>query len=101
MVLLDQMSREIRNLSIGQLVKYCPEDFKDSTDAQIEMGEAAPFKDAPIDNVKLVHDKITGERWGFTDRYHVHACEDSPEVKRIKEIIQWRSAQRVKNRPEV
>lgn len=88
------MSREIRNISIGQLVNYHPEDFKDSNDAGFEMGKNAPFKNNPIEEVKLIHDKITGERWGFTDRYHVHACEDSPEVQRIKTIIAGRQAKR-------
>jgi hypothetical protein len=94
MVLLDQMSREIRNISIGQLVKYHPQDFSDSDDAGFEMGKNAPFKNNPIEDVQLIHDKITGERWGFTNRYHVQACEDSPEVQRIKKILSKRQAKR-------
>lgn len=89
------MSREIQNLSIGQLVKYHPENFKDSRDAQIEMGEAAPFKDDPIEEVRTIDDRLPAcERWGFTSRYYVHACSDSPEVQKIKIIISNRQSKR-------
>jgi hypothetical protein len=88
------MSREIKNISIGQLVKYHPENFVDLKNAQIEMGKAPAFKNDPIEDVLLIRDKITGERWGFTDRYHVHACEDSPEVQRIKKILARRQSKR-------
>lgn len=92
------MSREIPNLSVGQLIKYHPENFVDSTSAGIKMGEAEPFKDDPIEEVKTIDDKYPScERWGFTSRYFVRACEESPDVKRIKEIISGRQDRRKKS----
>lgn len=78
------MSRDITNLSIGGWVAKHPDNFVDSTDPGIKMGEAAPFSDKPIQEVKEVKDTPHGERWGFTHRYFTKACQDSPEVKKIK-----------------
>ena len=79
------MSRDITNLSVGGLVKFHPENFVDSPDPGIKMGDSVPFSDNPLQFVKEVHDRMPEcERWGFTPRYYTTPCAEAPELKALK-----------------
>ena len=89
------MPQDLTLLSNGR--RYHPP-LMDYPSAQIEMGKDVPFSDEPLEDVKMVNNRYPScERAGFTSRAYFHVCEDSPEVKRIKAILNVRQEKRNKN----